>query len=115
MAKRTTRRVSGNLTPEQRRRHQQIRERVEADKVRLTRDAMGRNAELIALRDAMTLLRREREVRGLSLGEVARRTGIDKSRLSKLENDPRSNPTLATLTRIAGAIGVKLSIHVEAG
>lgn len=115
MAKRTVQRAKGQLTAEQKRRHERIREQVERDKARLTRNAMGRKAELTALHDAMKLLKQERETRGLSLGEVARRTGIDKSRLSKLENDLRSNPTLATLTRIAGAIGVKLAIQVEAG
>ena len=57
--------------------------------------------------------RQRGEARGLSLADVAERSGIDKSRLSKLENDPRANPTLATLTRIASAMGVKLSIHVD--
>jgi len=67
----------------------------------------------MALQSAMTILMRERKARGLSLGDVAKRSGIDISRLSKLENDPRSNPTLSTLTRIASAIGVKVSIHVD--
>lgn len=114
MAKRTTQHAKGQLTAEQKRRHQRIREQVEKDKGRLIRDATGRKSELMTLRNAMVLLKQERETRGLSLGEVARRTGMDKSRLSKLENDALSNPTLATLTRIAEAIGVKLAIQLEA-
>ena len=106
-------RTAGRLTAEQKRRHQQIREQVQRDRQRLTRDALGKKAELMALQNAMKTLRREREARGLSLADVAERSGIDKSRLSKLENDPRANPTLATLTRIAAAMGVKLSIHVD--
>ena len=113
MSEDNIKRVAGRLTAEQKRRHQQIREQVQRDELRLTRDALGKEAELMALRSAMHILRREREARGLSLGDVAERSGIDKSRLSKLENDPRSNPTLATLTRIASAVGVKLSIHVD--
>lgn len=113
MSEHDIKRVSGRLTAEQKRRHQQIREQVRLDRHRLTRHALGKKAELMALQNAMTILMRERKARGLSLGEVAERTGIDKSRLSKLENDPRSNPTLATLTRIASAIGVKVSIHVD--
>ena len=54
----------------------------------------------------------EEEATDLILSDVAERSGIDKSRLSKLENDPRANPTLTTLTRIANAIGVRLEIHV---
>ena len=115
MAERTIQRAKGQLTADQKRRHKRIREQVQRDKERLTRHAIVRKAELTALRDAMKLLKQERETRGLSLGEVARRTGIDKSRLSKLENDVRSNPTLGTLTRIAEAIGVRLAIQVETG
>jgi len=113
MSEHNIKRVAGRLTAEQKRRHQQIREQVQRDRLRLTRDALGKKAELMALQSAMDILRREREARGLSLGDVAERSGIDKSRLSKLENDPRSNPTLATLTRSASAIGVKVSIHVD--
>ena len=113
MGEHNIKRISGQLTAEQKRRHQQILEQVRRDRPRLTRDALGRKTELMALQSAMTVLKREREARRLSLGDVAERSGIDKSRLSKLENDPRSNPTLATLSRIASAIGVKLSIHVE--
>jgi len=67
----------------------------------------------MALQSAMTVLMREHKARGLSLGDVAKRSGIDISLLSKLENDPCSNPTLSTLTRIASAIGVKVSVHVD--
>jgi DNA-binding phage protein len=113
MGEHTIKRVSGQLTPEQKRRHQKVREHVRLDRPRLIIDALGKKSELLALQSAMAVLMRERKARGLSLGDVAERSGIDKSRLSKLENDPRSNPTLATLTRIASAIGVKLSIHVD--
>lgn len=106
-------RVSGKLTAEQKTRHRRILEEVRREERRLTREALGKKAELTALRDAMAVLKLEREARGLSLADVAERSGIDRSRLSRLENDPRSNPTLATLTRVAGAIGVKLAIQVE--
>ena len=50
----------------------------------------------------------------MSLSDVATKSGIDKSRLSKLESDPHPNPTLNTLARIAEAIGVKLAIRIVA-
>ena len=56
------------------------------------------------------MLRREREARGLSLADVAERSRIDKSRLSKLEKAAYPNPTLDTLAPIARAIGVRLTI-----
>ena len=42
-------------------------------------------------------LRRERERTGLTLAEVTQRSGIDAPALSRLENGQNPNPTLATL------------------
>lgn len=114
MSERSVKRVTGKLSEAQRRRHDRIRERVERDRPQLEHQAQAKKAELVALRDAMTMLKQQREARGMSLGDVADRSGIDKSRLSKLENEPQANPTLTTLTRIAEAIGVRLSIRVDA-
>lgn len=100
------------FTAEEKARFEAAREQVAKDRPRPSREAVARKAELVALHDAMTALKPEREARGLSLVHVAERSGIDKSRLSELESDPRSYPTPATLTRIADAIGVKLEIHV---
>jgi DNA-binding phage protein len=112
MSKRPFRSVRRAFTAEEKARFVSAREQAEQDRPRLAREALAKKAELVALHDAMMALKREREARGLSLADVAERSGIDKSRLSKLESDPRSNPTLATLTRIADAIGVRLEIHV---
>lgn len=111
MTKRERRTIT--LTPEQRARHAEIRRQVERDKTKISREALDHKAELDALIEAFQALKHEREVRGLSLGDIARRSGIDKSYLSKLENDPYPNPTLTTLVRIAGAIGVRLTIQVN--
>ena len=100
------------FTPEEKAIFDKAVKEVERDMPRLKREALARKAEMLALRDAMVALKREREARHLSLAEVAKRSGIDKSRLSKLENDIQSNPTLETLNRIAHAIGVKLEIRV---
>jgi len=48
---------------------------------------------------------RLRRARALSLDDLAQRSGISKSMLSQIERD-RTNPTVATLWRIAGALGV---------
>ena len=104
--------VRGKLTLEQRRRFEEGKAWFEENRERLNREALGHKAALRVLIDAMKVLKREREARGLSLAEVAERSGIDKSNLSKLENDPYPNPTLATLTRIAEAIGVRIKIGI---
>ena len=57
--------------------------------------------------EALAALRLEREHRGLSLSEMAELSGIERSALSKLETG-KTNPTLTTLDRYAGALGMRL-------
>jgi quercetin dioxygenase-like cupin family protein/DNA-binding XRE family transcriptional regulator len=67
-------------------------------------DTHGRNDELrIGPR-----LRREREARRIGLAEVALRTGLTKSFLSKVERD-QASPSLASLLSMCNAIGVDIS------
>ena len=61
------------------------------------------------LRRALTAIRIERESQGLSLTDLAERTGIDRATISKLENGKIPNPTVATLRTIATALGKRLS------
>ncbi len=65
------------------------------------------------LQDAVKLLKAERERIGLSLADVADRTGIERSNLSRLENEAESNPTIATLTRYADVLGKHLAITLS--
>lgn len=58
-------------------------------------------------------LREAREAAGVSLAELAVRTGILKSALSRLENSKAPNPTLAYLQRYASAIGSQIVIALE--
>ena len=58
-------------------------------------------------------LRQRREEAGLSLTDVAERSGIDKASLSRLENGWYPNPTLNTLARYARAIGKRLVLDLE--
>ena len=50
-------------------------------------------------------LKKEREAAGLSLADVAERTGMDRAAISRLENGHQPNPTLDTLARYAAALG----------
>jgi len=70
-------------------------------------EAMQRGVEL---QHTVALLKAERIRQGLSLTDVNQRSGIEKSTLSRLENEEDVNPTIATLTRYANAIGVKLTV-----
>jgi len=60
--------------------------------------------------DALKLLKAERERMGLSLADVAERSGMERPNLSRLENEAEANPTIATLTRYAEALGKRLFI-----
>ena len=60
----------------------------------------------------MQSLREAREAMGLSLADVYRQTGIDRSALSKLENVTNENPTIETLLRYAEVVGKRLEIQV---
>jgi DNA-binding XRE family transcriptional regulator len=61
------------------------------------------------LRQALIALKKAREAAGLSLADVAERSGIDKAALSRLENGVHDNPTVETLMRYAAAVGKKLT------
>ncbi len=58
-------------------------------------------------------LRQARESAGLSLDEVAARSGIDKAQLSRLENGKVPDPRSSTLSRYAHAIGKRLAWSLE--
>jgi len=71
--------------------------------------------EYLDLLSTVNALKKERELRGLSLTTLAERSGIDKAALSRLENGLQTNPTVDTLYRYATAIGVELIWTVRAG
>lgn len=52
-------------------------------------------------------LKRIRIAKGISQGEIGRILGVDKGFVSNIENG-KTNPTLATITKIAKAVGVSV-------
>lgn len=67
------------------------------------REREARSAERIAFR-----VRREREARGWSLGELCRRTGMQPPNLSRLESG-KHMPSLETVERLAAAFGLRVA------
>lgn len=61
----------------------------------------------LGLQACMSQLKMERERQGLTLTQVAERTGIDQAALSRLETGKQVNTTVETLSRIADALGVE--------
>ncbi len=50
-------------------------------------------------------LKRIRTTKGISQGEIGRRLSVDKGFVSNIENG-KTNPTLATITKLAKALGI---------
>ena len=50
-------------------------------------------------------LKRIRTAKGISQGEIGRTLGVDKGFISNIENG-KTNPTLATIAKLAKAVGV---------
>ncbi len=57
-------------------------------------------------------LKKVRQSAGLSLADIAKRTGMDKAVLSKLENGQHGMPTLPSLARYAQAVGLQLTFSL---
>lgn len=73
-----------------------------------------RQGQLWSLLEMATAIKKKREALGLSLPELARRTGIDHAALSRLENGRVANPTYRTLMRVADALGLELKLALVA-
>jgi transcriptional regulator with XRE-family HTH domain len=54
-------------------------------------------------------IRRLREERGLSLGELETASGVTKGYLSQLESGKAANPSVISATKIAQGLGVRLA------
>jgi DNA-binding XRE family transcriptional regulator len=110
MAGREVRSVNKEFTEDERQRHRRIREQIEQERDELV--AYGKKVKIRhdTLRQAVAALKAAREALGLTLTDITARTGIEKSNLSRLENDPNPNPTIDTLCRYADAVGKEITI-----
>jgi DNA-binding XRE family transcriptional regulator len=103
------------LTPEEAARYAKVREQIEAEKPEILERSERRLREIASLGEQF---REAREAAGLSLAEMSEKTGIDRATLSKFENGVRGNPTLATMTRYAEALELRVDVQLlpaEAG
>jgi ribosome-binding protein aMBF1 (putative translation factor) len=101
-------------TPEERQRERELRERLQREKPAL--DDLIRSGDCdpgavmtmgmyYDAQSALQALKRERQRSGLSISDVADRSGLDRAIVSRLENGKQGNPTIATLMRYAAAVG----------
>lgn len=106
-------------SPKEKARLQAIRDQFQADRPSLD-DLVdsGEYSEPIkhgVTLDAMhiaALLKQAREEAQLSLTEVAKRCGLDRSAISRLENGMYDNTTINTLSRLAEAYGKRFLVQL---
>ena len=109
--------VTRPFTPEERARHERaVREEEAAreENIHLAKAVWRTQAEGTGVppRGAMALMKLLRTDAGVSLTDLAAKAGMQKSSLSRLENEDR-NPTVKTLERIAAALGKRLVVRIE--
>jgi DNA-binding XRE family transcriptional regulator len=101
-------------TPEERAREKKNREEIQKDKPSLhdlirtgecDPDAVMTMGIYFDIQRALQALKGERKRNGLTIGDVAERSGLDRAVISRLENGKQDNPTVATLMRYAAAVG----------
>ena len=114
MAKKMGKRIYRQATVEEQERHKRIREQIQEELPDIKQRAKQKLAEAmqrgIAIQHTMAVLKSERVKKGLSLSDMKERTGIERSTLSRLENNAAANPTINTLTRYADAVGKKVFV-----
>jgi len=118
--KREIKRVYRELSPEKMADLRRVREIVEREDkpwimAQLKEMEAARKAAQVELQRTCELLKAERENQGLSLADMQAKTGISRAALCRLENLVEANPTIATLKRIAEALGKKLIVGLTDG
>jgi DNA-binding Xre family transcriptional regulator len=89
-----------------RRSHRKIREKTDDE-------FSQRRKRVSASRKILARLRSQRELKGLSLADVAKRTGMARSNLCRLEQNGE-NVKLETLQRYAAALDCELVVEIRA-
>ncbi|MEX0701131.1 MAG: helix-turn-helix transcriptional regulator [Planctomycetales bacterium] len=109
--------VKGRITPAKKARYAKDARNIEAEfppglapPPPPAADAPATTGEYFELREFCGQLRRTRKARKMSLADVQKLTGIDRASISRLERGAVTNPTFATLNRIARAVGCRLGL-----
>ncbi|MBC8872853.1 MAG: helix-turn-helix transcriptional regulator [Planctomycetes bacterium] len=105
MAKKKLKRIIRRSTSAEKRRHNQIRAKTDEE-------FASRRKEISASRAILAKLRSQRELKGFSLADVAKRTGMARSNLCRLEQNG-DNVKLDTLQRYATALDCELVVELR--
>jgi hypothetical protein len=108
-------------TPDDRERRRKVREHFKGkptiEQLVASGDLSGNTVPMGLYLEIQQLLhdfKRARQSAGLTLTDIANRTGMDKAVLSKLENGQHGIPTLRSLARYAQAVGMQLTFRLTA-
>jgi DNA-binding XRE family transcriptional regulator len=101
------------LSPQEVAMYREVREQVAEELPELITRHHERLIALDQVKGLVQQLKTAREEKGLSLSDLTRLTGMDRSALSKLETGQRLNPTIETLVRYADAVGKRLVVSLE--
>jgi ribosome-binding protein aMBF1 (putative translation factor) len=109
-----------NWTQADRQRHRQVRDlfkdKPTIDQLVASGELSGHTVPMGLYLEMLQLLhdlKKAREAAGLSLADLAQRTGMDKAVLSKMENGRHGIPTLPSLARYAQAVGMTLAFSLN--
>ena len=105
MAAKKLNRVIRPSTPSERRRHRTICQKTDDEFAK-------RRTPISASRAILAKLRSQRELKGLSLADLASRTGMARSNLCRLERNGE-NAKLETLKRYAAALDCELVVEIR--
>ena len=105
MPKKKLNRIIRGCTPAEKRRHKEIRAKTDEE-------FASRRKPVSATRAILAKLRSQRELKGLSLAEVAKRAGMARSNLCRLEQNGE-NVKLETLQRYAAALGCEVVLEIR--
>jgi len=101
-------------------REREIRERFQRDRPSLESLTSNgefsppvKQSEYLILMEFAARMKQVREQKQLSLTDVASRSGIDKSAISRLENGLTENPTIGTLSKVARSLGKRIRIELD--
>lgn len=115
---RTGRRITpADLTPEQRAKYEVLKAKAIADRhlegPPLPPIDHDDDEFVVALSACVSQLKQAREAAGLTLAQVAEKTGLAAETLCRLETGAVTNPTFRTLGLYAAAVGRKLTLAAE--
>lgn len=121
MATERGRRAWDRMTPEQQAAVESIRAKNRAPEAQAEHERIAAEAKRVhppietddVLSHFVAGLRLERERAGLSLADVAERTGLDRATVHRIESGKVPNPTYSTLKAYAAALGCRVGLSLE--